>query len=164
MEDRKKAALKQEVQFDDKFFSEEAKDFLRQLLDPDPAKRPVFEQIKEHALFKGKQWEEASVGLLDPVFKPGIGINAKSIVALMEEGEKDEQLVAKMKVEKGDHIKRFNFLSRKSHRASVEPLIKMIDEGKYDALQAYEVAIKEDLGDGDTRNPSPNGGGCCVMQ
>ena len=104
------------------------------------------------------------VGLLEPPFKPGIGINAKSIVALLEEGEKDDDLVAKMKVDKSDHIKRFNFLSRKSHRASVEPLIKMIEDGTYDGLNPYEVAIKEDLGEGDVGAAgNASDGGCCLI-
>ena len=91
----------------------------------------------------------------------GIGINAKSIIALLEEGEADEELQKKVKLDEKDTINKFNYVSRKGQRNGMKKLVDMMANGTYDALPTFEkyAAAQGDAGSILSGGGEKSGGG-----
>lgn len=157
----KKFCAGEDIKFSDAV-DEESQDFIRICMTRDPKDRATFDQIKAHAFLKDLDMKKALTHKLETKYKPGITVNAKSVVALHMSKEEDRKIKKSTKVDPENTIPRFQFVSRTHHRKAMTKAFDYMyaKADEFNALPDFDIAVENDV---TVPVKAQGGGGCCVI-
>eukprot|EP00948_MAST-09A_sp_MAST-9A-sp1_P002099 g2099.t1 len=135
------ASGKSQLDYDSSLFDDDMKEFIKKCMEREPEDRADFEWIKNHSIFAGIDWDKALNHELEPKFKPGVTVNAKSVLNLHQMAEDDEKIRKKTKLDPGNTIAGFHFVSRSHHRNGMNGVFLFMEKEKdaYNALPVLET-------------------------
>merc|ERR1711871_6462 len=131
------------LNYPEKYFDEETKSFVQMTMDVNPFERARFSKVAKSDWLKDISFRKAADHQLETKFKPGLAVNAKSVMALYDEMEEDEHIRKNTKLDPAFKKVSFNYVSKLHLRDSFANVsaFKFEDEKFYEGLPTFEKAI-----------------------